>query len=63
VRKDRFIAKYELLKAEKDVLLFMDEVHPTQAIKVTCGWIRTGVDKTLKQREAELGLILLEQSG
>ena len=34
--------------AENDVLLFMDAVHPTQATKVTCGWIRTGVDKTIE---------------
>jgi transposase len=50
-KQDEFIAKYELLKAEmaeNDVLLFMDAVHPTQATKVTCGWIRTGVDKTIE---------------
>lgn len=49
--QDEFITKYELLKAEmaqNDVLLFMDAVHPTQATKVTCGWIRTGVDKTIE---------------
>ena len=49
--QDEFIAKYELLKAEmakNDVLLFMDAVHPTQATKVTCGWIRTGVDKVIE---------------
>jgi len=26
----------------------MDAVHPTQATKVTCGWIRTGIDKTIE---------------
>jgi hypothetical protein len=26
----------------------MDAVHPTQATKVTCGWIRTGVDKVIE---------------
>lgn len=50
-KQDEFIAKYESLKAEmdeSDVLLFMDAVHPTQATKVTCGWIRTGLDKTIE---------------
>jgi hypothetical protein len=26
----------------------MDAVHPTQATKITCGWIQTGVDKTIE---------------
>ena len=26
----------------------MDAVHPTQATKVTSGWIRTGVDKPIE---------------
>ena len=26
----------------------MDAVHPTQATKITAGWIRTGVDKTIE---------------
>ena len=49
--QDEFITKYELIKAEmaeNDVLLFMDAVHPTQATKVTRGWIRTGVDKVIE---------------
>jgi len=49
--QDEFITKYDSLKTEMakdDVLLFMDAVHPTQATKVTCGWIRTGVDKTIE---------------
>jgi hypothetical protein len=33
---------------DNDVLLFMDAVHPTQATKVTCGWIRTGIDKVIE---------------
>ena len=46
-----FIAEYEEVKAsltDNDVLLFMDAVHPTQATKVSCGWIPTGVDKMIK---------------
>ncbi len=31
-----------------EVLLFMDAVHPTQATKITSGWIRTGSDKPIK---------------
>lgn len=47
-KQDTFIADYEKVKAsltDNDVLLFMDAVHPTQATKVSCGWIATGVDK------------------
>ena len=50
-KQDAFIAEYEALKvslSDNDVLLFMDAVHPTQATKVTCGWIQTGVDKLIK---------------
>jgi transposase len=46
-----FIAHYEQLKAslnENEPLLFMDAVHPTQATKITSGWIRKGVDKPIK---------------
>jgi transposase len=51
VKQEDFMAKYASLKAdmaEDDVLLFMDAVHPTQATKVTSGWIRTGIDKTIE---------------
>ena len=50
-RQEDFIAYYEKLKADKaddDVILFMDAVHPTQATKVTCGWIRVGQDKVIE---------------
>ena len=46
-----FVAHYEALKrelAEDETLLFMDAVHPTQATKITSGWIRTGVDKIIE---------------
>jgi transposase len=29
-------------------LLFMDAVHPTQATKITSGWIKKGVDKPIE---------------
>ena len=34
--------------APDEVLLFMDAVHPTQATKITAGWIRKGDDKAIK---------------
>ena len=46
-----FIEYYEQLKVslnESEPLLFMDAVHPTQATKITAGWIRKGVDKLIK---------------
>ena len=44
----QFIAEYEQLKKEigdEEPILFMDSVHPTQATKLTYGWIRTGKTK------------------
>lgn len=41
----QFITKYNELKqevSEKEPILFMDAVHPTQATKLAYGWIRTG---------------------
>ena len=29
-------------------ILFMDDTHPTQATKVSCGWIHTGTDKPIE---------------
>lgn len=43
-----FIAEYESLKQEvgdKEPILFMDSVHPTQETKLSYGWIRTGKTK------------------
>ncbi len=34
--------------ASDEPILFMDATHPTQATKVSYGWIRTGVDKPIK---------------
>lgn len=48
MKTNEFIDKHEVLKtsiAIDEPILFMDAVHPTQATKVTCGWIKTGVDK------------------
>ena len=50
-KQEAFIEEYDEVKAAlacDDVLLFMDAVHPTQATKVSCGWIQTGVDKIIE---------------
>lgn len=44
----QFVSKYNQLKQEvgdKEPILFMDAVHPTQATKLAYGWIRTGKTK------------------
>ena len=49
-KQDEFVEHYKALKAqlsEDQVLLFMDAVHPTQATKVSSGWIKKGVNKTI----------------
>lgn len=46
-----FVEAYEALKtslSDDEPLLFMDAVHPTQATKITAGWIRKGVDKPIE---------------
>ena len=44
----QFVSEYNQLKQEvgdKEPILFMDAVHPTQATKLAYGWIRTGKTK------------------
>lgn len=44
----QFIAEYNQLKqqvGDKEPILFIDAVHPTQATKLAYGWIRTGKTK------------------
>lgn len=46
----QFIEEYAQLKqevGEKEPILFMDAVHPTQATKLAYGWIRTGKIKSV----------------
>ena len=46
-----FIEEYEKLRdsvSDDEPILFMDAVHPTQATKVTSGWIRKGMDKPIE---------------
>lgn len=50
VEQAKFVAEYEVLKKElgpSDVLLFSDAVHPTQATKLSQGWILKGQDKII----------------
>jgi transposase len=46
-----FIERYEKLKSSialDEHILFMDGVHPSQATKITYGWIRTGKEKRIE---------------
>tara|TARA_R110001583_G_scaffold172109_2_gene325818 strand:+ start:278 stop:862 length:585 start_codon:yes stop_codon:yes gene_type:complete len=45
-----FIEKYTELKAQvaDEPILFIDAMHPTQATKVSCGWIKKGHDKAIE---------------
>jgi len=46
----QFIDEYEALKAkvgEDEPILFIDSVHPTQATKISYGWIKTGQEKVV----------------
>lgn len=56
-----FIAHYEQLKSTvgDEPILFIDAVHPTQATKVSCGWIRTGEDKAVNTTGSRTRLNLL----
>lgn len=56
-----FIEHYEALKAEviDEPILFMDATHPTQATKVSCGWIKTGEDKAVKTTGSRTRLNLI----
>ena len=50
-KQAEFITFYKQLKstlAPDERLLFMDAVHPTQATKITAGWIKKGDDKAIK---------------
>jgi len=50
-KQQAFVAQYETLKARCDkdeTILFMDALHPTQAAKISYGWIRTGHDKRVE---------------
>jgi len=45
-----FIEEYTELKAQAvdEAIFFIDAMHPTQATKVSCGWIKKGHDKAIE---------------
>jgi len=50
-KQAEFIGMYTQLKQtlnDDEPLLFMDAVHPTQATKITAGWIKKGSDKPIE---------------
>ena len=50
VSQEAFKKKYNNIKSnlnEGEKIFFMDSVHPTQATKITSGWIRKGVEKMI----------------
>jgi hypothetical protein len=58
VKQTEFIDKYEALKAQvtDEPILFIDAMHPTQATKVSGGWIKTGHDKAIKTTGSRIRL-------
>jgi transposase len=51
-KQEEFIGEYLQLVDETPIeepILFMDAVHPTMATKVSCGWIKNGVDQPIEQ--------------
>jgi len=49
-QQEAFIAAYLQLLEDTpvhDPILFIDAVHPTMATKISCGWIKKGVDKPI----------------
>lgn len=50
-KQQEFIEEYKQLKEalpDDEGIYFMDSVHPTQATKLSCGWIKRGTDKHIK---------------
>ncbi len=50
-KQQEFVEAYKALKSRcgrDEPILFMDAVHPTQATKITHGWIRTGQGKPIE---------------
>jgi transposase len=61
-KQQAFIEQYEQLKAScgaDETILFMDAVHPTQATKISHGWIRTGQDKSIETTGSRTRINLL----
>jgi len=49
-KQAKFIEQYTALKAQAvdEPIYFIDAMHPTQATKVSCGWIKKGQDKAIE---------------
>jgi len=49
-KQAEFIKHYNAFKAQAidEPILFIDAMHPTQATKVSCGWIRKGKNKPIE---------------
>lgn len=61
-KQQAFVEQYAELKANcgaDETILFMDAVHPTQATKITHGWIRTGQDKPIETTGSRTRINLL----
>lgn len=62
IKQAEFIAYYEKLKAdcgEDETILFIDAVHPTQATKISYGWIKTGEEKAIETTGSRTRLNLI----
>jgi transposase len=61
-KQQDFVEQYKELKANcgaDETILFMDAVHPTQATKISHGWIRTGQDKSIETTGSRTRINLL----
>ena len=50
VKQKEFISYYDKLKSSldvNDIILFGDGVHPSMNTKISYGWIKTGIDKSI----------------
>ena len=51
-KQEAFIEAYLTLRDETpadEAIVFMDSAHPTMATKVSCGWIKKGIDRPIAQ--------------
>ena len=56
-----FIERYIELKSQAvdETISLMDAMHPTQATKVSCGWIKKGHDKAIETTDSRTRLNLI----
>ncbi|CDH07944.1 transposase (fragment) [Xenorhabdus bovienii str. oregonense] len=61
-KQQLFIETYQALKdtrGQEEPILFIDAVHPTQATKLSYGWIRAGQPKTVKTTRSRTRLNIM----